>query len=98
MGAFVRGLILAICLAVAIPLCFANCGQAREASRSLTLGLPPKSIQKLAEELQGKKGGEVATAIVKQFGPAARDVGSDLSIQPWDMESGVPPFQRLRVC
>jgi hypothetical protein len=89
MRALVRCLVLSMCLAVAIPLCFANCGEGTEASRSLALGRSLKSIQKLAKELQGKKGDEVATDIVKQFGPAARDVGSGISIQQWDAESGV---------
>jgi hypothetical protein len=90
MGTYVvRCAILAMCLAVLIPLCFANCDKTGEQAANLALEHSPTSIQRLAKELQGKKGDEVATAIIKQFGPAARDVGSGVSIQQWDVESGV---------
>jgi hypothetical protein len=55
----------------------------------LALAQSPPSIQTLANELQGKKGDEVEAAIIKHFGPAARDVGSGVSIRQWDVESGV---------
>jgi len=86
---FVRCAILAICFSIAIPLCFADCGKTSELGANLGLAHSPTSIQMLARELQGKKGDEVATAIIKQFGPAARDVGSGLSIQQWDVDCGV---------
>jgi hypothetical protein len=93
-GAFVRCLVFAMFLVVAIPSCFANCGKATDTSPSLALGRFPKPIQRLAKELQGKKGDEVVTAIVNQFGPAARDLGSGLSIQQWDVESGVLTYSQ----
>jgi len=86
---FVRCAILAMCASFAIPLCFADCGKTSELTTNLALADSPTSIQRLAKELQGKRGGEVATAIIKQFGSAARDVGSGVSIQQWDVESGV---------
>jgi hypothetical protein len=49
----------------------------------------PSSIQSLAEEIRDKSGGEVEAAIVKHFGPAARDVGSGVSIKQWDVGTGV---------
>jgi hypothetical protein len=86
---FVRCVILAVSSSIAIPLCFADCGKRSELAPNLALAHSPASIQELAKELQGKKGDEVATAIINQFGPAARDVGSGVSIQQWDVESGV---------
>ena len=65
MRSFVRYAILAMCSAVAIPLCFANCGKAAEAATSLALRRSPQSIQRLAKELQGKKGEEVANITTK---------------------------------
>jgi hypothetical protein len=85
----VRCAILAMFFGIAIPPCFADCGKTGELAANLSFAHSPTSIQRLAEELQGKKGNEVATAIIKQFGPAARDVGSGVSIQQWDVESGV---------
>jgi hypothetical protein len=90
MGTYgVRCTILAMCLGVLIPLCFANCDKTGEQAANLAMEHSPTSIQRLAKELQSKKGDEVATAIIKQFGPAARDLGSGVSIQQWDVESGV---------
>jgi hypothetical protein len=86
---FVRCAILAMCSSIAIPLCFADCGKTGELAANLAFAHSPTSIQRLAKELKGKKGDEVATAIIKQFGPAARDVSSGVSIQQWDVESGV---------
>jgi hypothetical protein len=40
-------------------------------------------------EIRDKSGDEVEAAIVKQFGPAARDVGSGVSIMQWDVSTGV---------
>ena len=86
---FVRCAILALCSSIAVPLCSANCDKTSELATSLPLAQSPTSIQRLARELQGKKGGEVEAAIITQFGPAARDVGSGVSIQQWNVESGV---------
>jgi len=49
----------------------------------------PMSVQKLAEEIRDKRDDEVSTAITHRFGAPARDVGSGVSIQQWDVESGV---------
>jgi hypothetical protein len=88
-GAFVRCSVLALCSSIAVPMCFADCGKTSELPANSALTNSPISIQRLAKELQGKKGDEVEAAIIKQFGPAARDVGSGVSIQQWDVESGV---------
>lgn len=85
----VRCSILTVFPSIAIPLCDADCGKTGDLAANSGLPHSPTSIQKLAKELQGKKGDEVANAIIKQFGPAARDVGSGVSIQQWDVESGV---------
>jgi hypothetical protein len=89
MGAFVRWSVFALCSGIAVPLCFADCGNTSELPENLALAHSPTSIQRLAKELQGKKGDEVEAVVIKQFGPAARDVGSGVSIQQWDVESGV---------
>jgi hypothetical protein len=86
---FVRCAILTVFSSIAIPLCYADCGKTSELAANSGLAQSPTSIQRLAKELQAKKGDEVASAIIKQFGPAARDVGSGVSIRQWDVESGV---------
>jgi len=47
----------------------------------------------LAKEIQGKKEDEVSAAIVKRFGPAARNVGSGIISPQWDVESGVLDYR-----
>jgi hypothetical protein len=88
-GAFVRCLVVALCSGIVAPLCFADCGKTVELPANSALTHSPTSIQRLARELQGKKGEAAEAAIIKQFGPAARDVGSGVSIQQWDVESGI---------
>jgi hypothetical protein len=86
---YIRWAILAMCSSIAIPLCFADCAKTTELATNLVLAHSPASIQDLAKTLQGKKGAEVETAIVRQFGPAVRELGSGVRIQQWDVESGV---------
>lgn len=87
--AFTRFATLIVSTCISIPLCFADCEQTSKAAESLSFRNLPASVQKLGEEIRDKKGDEVSTAIAKRFGPPARDVGSGVSIQQWDVESGV---------
>jgi hypothetical protein len=78
---------LAVSSAIAIPSCFANCGNGVDFGGNVRDS--PASIQTLVKETEGKTGDEVRAAIIKRFGPAARNVGSGVSIEQWDVESGV---------
>jgi hypothetical protein len=91
---FVRCASLAVCSAIAIPSSFANCGD-DTGEQSANLRSSPASIQALAEpEIQGKTNDEVQAAIIRRLGPAPRDVGSGLSIQQWDVGSGVLTYSQ----
>jgi hypothetical protein len=85
---FVRYASLAVC-SIPIPSCFANCDGTNQLSMNPALRNAPSSIQSLAKEIRDKSGDEVEAAIVKQFGAAARDVGSGVSIKLWDVGTGV---------
>jgi hypothetical protein len=52
----------------------------------------PEPIQKLAADLKGKPAKEVRQEIIKQFGPAQRDIGSGFQIEQWDLYDGVLTF------
>lgn len=52
----------------------------------------PKMVRELAISIQGKSPEEVRSVIVKQLGPAKRDVGSGLRIEQWDTSDGVLTF------
>jgi hypothetical protein len=52
----------------------------------------PKAIQELAAAIQGKSPAGVRAAIIKQLGPAQRDIGSGLLIEQWDTAGGVLTF------
>ena len=86
-GCFVRCVFLVACSTIVIGSCYANCGDS--ANLAANLRSSPASIQNLVKEIQGKTGPEVRAAIVKRFGPAARNLGSGVSIEQWDVESGV---------
>lgn len=90
---FVRCAILAMCSGVAVPLCVADCGKTSERATNLALAHSPTSIQMLAKEIRGKKENEVSAAIVKRFGPAARNIGSGIISPEWDVESGVLDYR-----
>jgi len=91
---FLRCGIVALFSGLAIPVCLADCGNSAQLGTTSAVGDSPAAIQKLAKAIQGKKGDEVASAITNQFGPAARDVGSGVTIQQWDVESGVLTYSR----
>jgi hypothetical protein len=76
-----------VCFLISTPLCFANCGEGADLTANLRDS--PASIQNLAKEVQGKVNNDVRAAIVKRFGPPTRDVGSGVSIEQWNIESGV---------
>jgi hypothetical protein len=86
---FVRYASLAVCCTIPIPSCFANCDGTNQRSTNPALRNSPSWIQSLAKEIRDESGDEVEAAIVKQFGPAARDVGSGASIKQWDVGKGV---------
>jgi mRNA interferase MazF len=75
-GAFVHALILAICLAVAIPLCFENCGEDTEASTSLALGRSPKSIQNWRRNFKARKATRSSNS-AQLLGMSARALASN---------------------
>jgi hypothetical protein len=77
-----------------VSVCTADCGKVTQPTMNSNLQNLPVAIQKLAKDIQGKKGDELASIIAKDFGPAARDVGSGVSIQQWDVESGVLTLSR----
>jgi hypothetical protein len=54
------------------------------------------NIEALTREVQGKGPGEVRALIVGRLGPPARDIGSGLSIEQWDVDGGVLTFHPLR--
>lgn len=83
----IRCALLTVCSAIAIPSCFAKCDNSANLAASLRDS--PASIQSLVKETEGKTGNEVRAAIIKRFGLAARDLGSGVSIEQWDVESGV---------
>jgi hypothetical protein len=62
----------------------------------LLAGGVPQVIQDLAAEIQGKTRDQVRRIVGERFGPAARDLGSGVSIEQWDIESGVLTFHMLR--
>jgi hypothetical protein len=86
---FVRYAALVVCCTIPNTSCFANCDGTNQQSMNLALRNFPSAIQSLANEIREKSGGEVEAAIVKHFGPAARDVGSGVSIKQWDVGTGV---------
>jgi len=53
-------------------------------------------IEALIPQIQGKDAGQVRDVIVHQFGPPARDIGSGLQIEQWDVDSGVLAFSPLQ--
>jgi hypothetical protein len=85
---FARCCVLIACCGTAVS-CFANCDRTNDQSVSFALRNSPASIQSLAKEIRDKSGDEVEAAIVKHFGPAARDLGSGVSIKQWDVGPGV---------
>jgi len=79
----------AICFGIAVPSCFANCVTTNEQAIHEALIASPPTIQSLENEIRYKSGNEVEAAIVRRFGPAARDLGSGVSIKQWDVGTGV---------
>jgi hypothetical protein len=53
-------------------------------------------IDTLIPQVQGKDASQVRALIVRQFGPPARDVGSGLQIEQWDVDGGVLTFHPLQ--
>lgn len=49
-------------------------------------------IDALTREIQGQEPDEVRAAVVRRFGQPARDIGSGLSIEQWDVAGGVLTF------
>jgi len=80
---------LALCWIIPISSCFANCEGTNQLALNRALRDCPSSIQTLGEKIRDKSGAEVEAAIGNHFGPAARDVGSGLSIKQWDVGTGV---------
>lgn len=52
----------------------------------------PARIQRLAREIVSMRGEEVRDVIVREFGPARRDIGSGVRIEQWDTDAGVLTF------
>src|SRR3954469_15703137 len=50
------------------------------------------AIEALIAEIQGKQPEQVRALIVARFGPPARDLGSGLRIDQWDVDGGVLTF------
>jgi hypothetical protein len=54
------------------------------------------NIKSLTQEVQGKGAEEVRALIVRRFGPPAREVGSGLQIEQWDVDGGILTFHPLQ--
>jgi len=54
------------------------------------------NIESLTQEVQGKGPKEVRALIVRRFGPPAREVGSGLQIEEWDVDGGILTFHPLQ--
>jgi hypothetical protein len=54
------------------------------------------NIESLTQEVQGKGPEEVRALIVRRFGPPAREVGSGLQIEQWDVDGGTLTFHPLQ--
>jgi hypothetical protein len=54
------------------------------------------NIESLTQEVQGKGPEEVRALIVRRFGPPAREVGSGLQIEEWDVDGGILTFHPLQ--
>ena len=50
------------------------------------------NIDSLTQEVQGKGPEDVRALIVRRFGPPAREVGSGVQIEQWDVDGGVLTF------
>jgi hypothetical protein len=50
------------------------------------------NIESLTQEVQGKGPEDVRTLIVRRFGPPAREVGSGIQIEQWDVDGGILTF------
>jgi hypothetical protein len=50
------------------------------------------AIDALVPEIQGKRPADVRALIIERLGPPARDVGSGLRIDEWDVDGGVLTF------
>jgi len=60
---------------------------------SLAGGIPQSpAIEALIPEIQGKQPDEVRALIVARFGPPARNLGSGLRIDQWDVDGGALTF------
>lgn len=75
--------LLSVVLAVATVIA----GAARAASGD--------EIDRLAAAIQGRSPGQVRALIVQRFGPPARDIGSGVRIEQWDVAGGVLTFHPL---
>lgn len=53
-------------------------------------------IDMLIQQVQGKSSQQVRDLIVSQLGPPARDIGSGLQIEQWDVDGGVLTFHSLQ--
>jgi hypothetical protein len=53
------------------------------------------SIEALVPKLQGRGPAKVRALIIEKFGPPAREVGSGLRIEQWDVDGGVLTFHPL---
>ncbi|HEX7285485.1 MAG TPA: hypothetical protein VF532_04845 [Candidatus Angelobacter sp.] len=49
-------------------------------------------IESLTQEVQGKGPEAVRELIVRRFGPPARDIGSGIQIEQWDVDGGILTF------
>jgi hypothetical protein len=56
---------------------------------------PVYDVEALTRDIQGKEPDEVRSIIVRRFGPPARDIGSGLRIEQWDVAGGVLTFHPL---
>lgn len=54
------------------------------------------NIESLTQELEGKGPDDVRALIVRRFGPPARDVGSGIQIEQWDVDGGILTLHPLQ--
>ncbi len=59
-------------------------------------GVTEDDVFLFAELLQGKSPEDVRTAIEHRFGPPARDIGSGLRIDQWDVADGILTYHPLQ--
>jgi hypothetical protein len=57
--------------------------------------LQTQNIEALTQQIQGKQPDQVRALIVARLGPPARDIGSGVRIEQWDVDGGVLTFHPM---